>query len=128
MYLFFLFLMVLFYLFGGVMHFISPEFYLQLMPAWMPSHFALIYLSGVAEILLALGLIFNSTRKISAWLIIAMLIVFFIFIHVPQAIDFYQISHPYFWATLVRLPLQFLLIWWAWVYTKPAPKPKPRLY
>jgi len=111
-------LMPAIYIIAGIYHFINPEFYNQLMPSWIPFHLPLIYISGVAEILLGVLLIPESTRKISAWLIIAMLIVFFFLIHIPMTIIFYQSHNPHLWIAILRLPLQFYLIWWAWKFTR----------
>ena len=46
-----------FYLFTGIAHFTNPEFFLDVMPAFMPSHQLLVDLSGYAEIILALALL-----------------------------------------------------------------------
>jgi uncharacterized membrane protein len=114
----FLYVMAAAYAAAGVIHFIKPGFYLSIMPKWMPSQLLLVYISGVAEIALALMLIPEITRKGAAWLIIAMLVVFFFAIHLPQAIDFYTTGNKLLWVAIVRLPVQFILIWWAWIYTK----------
>jgi uncharacterized membrane protein len=114
----FLYLIALLYTAGGVNHFINPSFYFQLMPAWLPWHALLIYLSGAVEIFLGVSLIPAITRKIAAWLIIGMLIVFLILIHIPMTIDFWQTDSPLLWVSIVRLPIQIVLIWWAWIYTK----------
>ncbi len=114
----FLYLMALMYVSLGIVHLIKPTLYLAVMPDWLPYKMFLIYVSGVAEMLLGAGLIPVKTRILSAQLIIAMLIVFFFVIHIPQSIDYYQTGNKYFWVTLLRLPIQFLLIAWAWVYTK----------
>lgn len=83
----------------------------------MPWHSELVAISGVAEIVLGLLLLPQLTRPYAAWLIIAMLVVFFT-VHIDMVIDFYRNSKPGFWFTVVRIPLQFVLIWWAWLYTK----------
>jgi uncharacterized membrane protein len=113
-----LYSMALLYVSAGTMHFINPQFYLQMSPEWMPMPITLINLSGIAEIALGIFLLPLKTRIISAWLIIAMLVVFFFVIHIPMAIVFYQTNNPGFIISVIRLPIQFLLIWWAWMYTK----------
>ena len=112
----FLYIMSGFYILAGINHFINPYFYLNIMPQWMPWHEFLVYLSGAAEIALGVLLIPVQTRKISAYLIIAMLVVFFFLIHIPMAITFWQESNPLVWVALVRLPIQFVLIAWARMY------------
>ena len=109
--------MVLLYLGAGINHFVQPEFYEKIMPWYIPFHWACIFLSGVAEVLLALLLFPKSTRKIAARLIIAMLIVFFV-IHVQMIIDYWLIGGTMLLIAIVRFPLQFVLIWWANLYTK----------
>jgi uncharacterized membrane protein len=114
----FLYIMAGFYILAGVNHFINPSFYLNIMPEWIPWHEFLVYLSGVVEIALGILLIPTQSRKISAWMIIAMLIVFFFLIHLPMAISFWKESNPLLWVALVRLPIQFILIAWARLYIK----------
>ncbi|HEY5823127.1 MAG TPA: DoxX family protein [Cyclobacteriaceae bacterium] len=114
----FLYIMAGFYAIAGINHFINPSFYLSIMPEWIPWHEFLVYLSGAVEIALGLLLIPLQTRKIASILIIAMLVVFFFLIHIPMAITFWQESNPLLWVALVRLPIQFVLIAWAWMYAK----------
>lgn len=111
--------MAFLYAVAGVYHFINPQFYESMIPAWLPCASVFNYAGGVAEITLAVLLLLEKTRKISAFLIVAMLIVFFLVIHVPMAVEFYRIKHPEFWISVIRLPIQFILMWWAWLYTKP---------
>ena len=42
-----LWLMGVAYLFAGANHFLKPEFYLQMMPAYLPWHALLVQVSGV---------------------------------------------------------------------------------
>lgn len=113
-----LYLLVAFFLFMGSMHFINPDQYLPMMPSWLPAHKALILISGLAEILLALLLIPIKTRAIAAKVIIATLLVFLLLIHIPESIAFYKSNNENFVASLIRLPIQFLFIAWAWMFTK----------
>ena len=113
-----LYILIAFYLFMGSMHFIKPEQYFQMMPSWLPLQLLLIVLSGVVEIVLAVLLIPTKTRAISAKLIIAMLIVFLFAIHIPQSIDYYKTGNQNFVASILRLPIQFLFIAWAWMFSK----------
>lgn len=118
----FLYLMALLYLSAGINHFIKPEFYERIMPSYIPFHLACIYFSGVCEVVFALLLIFVKTRKLSAWLIVAMLLVFFV-IHIQMLIDNLDNDGVMFWVAIIRIPVQFVLIWWAHLYTK-NPQPK----
>ncbi|MBF9252776.1 DoxX family protein [Pontibacter sp. 172403-2] len=113
-----LYLMVLLYVAAGVIHFTTPGFYLNIMPDWLPTHQLLLNLSGIAEIILGLLLLPRQTRPLAAWLIIIMLVVFLLLIHIPMTLDYWQNNTPGLWLTIARIPLQFLLIWWAWQYTR----------
>ena len=116
-YHFFLYLMILLYVGAGINHFVKPEFYEKMMPSYIPFHSFCICVSGVCEIVFAILLILNKTRKVSAWLIVAMLIVFFV-IHIHMLIDYLDNDDVMFWVVIIRIPIQFVLIWWAWLYTK----------
>lgn len=118
-----LYLMSGFYIVAGVMHFISPEFYLPMMPPYLPWHLPLVYLSGVAEFLLGACVLMPQTRRYAAWGLIALLIAVF-----PANIHIALFNVPLdgsaegygIWNWL-RLPLQGVLILWAWWYTQPEP-------
>jgi hypothetical protein len=53
----------------------------------------------------------------SAKLIVVMLIIYLFTIHIPQSVNFYQTGSKAFIASIIRLPIQFILIYWTWVYT-----------
>jgi len=40
--------------------------------------------------------------------------------NIQMAQDYWSNNHPQKYITLGRLPLQFVLIWWAYQYTKPV--------
>ena len=112
-----LYLMALIYIAAGIYHFVNPKLYLKIMPTYLPYHLQLIYLSGVIEIGLGILLIPEGTRSIAAWLIIAMLIAIFP-ANIQMAVTFWQKNSSSLWIAIARLPLQGVLIWWAWLYTK----------
>lgn len=113
-----LYLLVTFYLFMGAMHFINPKEYFLMMPSWIPTPYFLISLSGLIEIALAILLIPIKTRAIAAKVIIIMLVVFLFTIHIPESVNFYQTGNDKFVMSIIRLPIQFLFIAWAWMFTK----------
>ncbi|MGI4852692.1 MAG: DoxX family protein [Janthinobacterium lividum] len=108
-----------FYLFGGANHFWHSGTYTAIMPPHYAHPLGLVQISGAAEILGAVGLLVPATRKLSAWGIIAMLVVYFDvhFYMLRNAAHFAPIPA---WALYARLPLQLVLIAWAWVYTRPT--------
>ena len=106
----------LLYIAAGINHFWHPDFYLKMLVGF-PYPVALNIISGLAEIILGIGICVPVTRKISAWGLITLLVVIF-----PANInmafhwqDYGNTVVPF----LIRLPIQFVLIGWAWVYTKP---------
>ena len=110
-------LYVLSFIFGlaGVFHLIRPKAFMRIMPLYIPYHKLLVYLSGIAEIFVSLGLLFTPTRIFSAWSIIFILILFFpvhihMLVHKKASLNF-----PKF-VLVTRLLLQFGLIYWAYLY------------
>jgi uncharacterized membrane protein len=110
--------MALFYIAAGVNHFVHPGGYRKIMPPWLPLHEQLILISGIAEILFASLLLFRVTRRLAAWCIISLLIAVFP-ANIQMMLNYYHENNPALWVTIVRLPLQIALIWWAWLFTKP---------
>jgi uncharacterized membrane protein len=108
-----LYLMAVLYVLAGANHFYNPHFYEAIMPDYIGYHMLLIYVSGVCEIVLGLLLMPYSTRKIAAMLIIAMLIVF-LWLHIQMLIDYWKNNDKHLWVAIIRVPLQFVLIWWAY--------------
>ncbi len=112
-----LYFLALIYVAAGIYHFVNPKLYLKIMPTYLPWHLQLIYISGVIEIVLGVLLIPEETRTIAAWLIIAMLIAIFP-ANIQMAVTFWQKNNSSLWMAIARLPLQGVLIWMAWLYTK----------
>lgn len=108
--------MSLFYIAAGIMHFTRPEFYTAIMPPYLPWHLGLVYISGACESLFGILLIPVKTRRIAAWLIIALLVAVFP-ANVQMTINYANENNPGLWFTIIRLPIQLFLIWWAWIYT-----------
>ena len=109
-------LLALFMVGAGTMHFINPDFYLNIMPPYLPLHLELVFLSGVCEVALGVLLFVPRFSRIAAWGIIALLIaVFPANIYVFQNQDVLPappIIH------LLRLPLQGVFILWAYWHTR----------
>lgn len=97
---------------AGVAHFAMPSFFISIVPAYLPAPATLIAISGVAEILGAIGLLVPRTRRFSAWGLIALYICVF-----PANIN--MALHPGHYPPVLlwlRLPFQGVLIAWAyWV-------------
>lgn len=108
--------MALLYLAAGLNHFWNKRFYLKIMPPWIPFHEAMVFISGVFEIVLALLLLFPQTRAFAAWGIILLLIAVFP-ANIQMTLNYWNRNDPKLWMTILRLPIQVLLIWWAYSLT-----------
>lgn len=108
----------LLYVFAGRAHFTNPDFYLKIMPPYLPWHVELVYLSGVAEIVLGVGMLFPATRVYAAWGIIALLIAVFPanVYHLTSGGAGMDIPA---WALWARLPFQLVFLAWAYWHTSP---------
>lgn len=109
--------MGLFFILAGVNHFVMPQFYVKIMPPYLPYPLALIYFSGIVEIISGALLAIKKTKKLGAWLIIGLLIAVFP-ANIQMSIDQYHLLGIMFYLSLLRLPFQFLLIYWAYLFTK----------
>lgn len=104
---------------AGINHFLSPASYIAMMPEELPAHAELVALSGVAEIAGGLGLLIARTQKLAAWGLIALLVAVF-----PANVNMAWNDLPLggkpvpTWMLWARLPLQALLIAWAYWYTR----------
>ncbi len=102
-----------FYIAAGINHFRMPRFYLRIIPPQLPYPRMLNSVSGSAEIVLGLLLLPRRTRSLAAKGIVALLVAVY-----PANIYHFLsggagMKVPQ-WALLVRLPLQFVLMAWAW--------------
>ena len=115
-----IFVMSFFYIYVGIRHFIEPEWFVQIMPPFLPYHFELVYLSGFFEILFGVMLLFKRTRTLACFLIILLLVavypanIYLAFNEVPQQ----ALGISSFMASWVRLPMQFILIGLAYWHSK----------
>jgi len=126
-----LYLMAPAYAVAGVLHFVVPELYVQIVPPIFPAALALVYLSGVAEIAVGIGLLLPRTRRYAAWATVALLVAIF-----PANV--YMATHgvvieglpgggdPSAFVRWARLPLQGVLILLALWYTRPPTGTEPR--
>jgi len=99
-----------------VAHFASTDFFLRIMPPYVPFPRAMVLVSGGFEIVLAVLLLIPRTSRLAAWGLIALLIAVF-----PANLFMYQHASIFGLppiALLLRLPVQGLLILWAWTYAR----------
>lgn len=103
------------YILGGAMHFIFPKIYIRIMPSYLPNHKLLVALSGIAEIVLGISLLFPEHKDQAIYGILLMLAIFL-------TVHFYMLSNEKAsagipkWILLLRIPLQLVLMYWAYWY------------
>jgi uncharacterized membrane protein len=118
-----LWIMGISYIVAGINHFTHTTFYLTVMPPYLPSPLLLIYTSGIAEILGGVGVlipngfVFPRTRVAAAWGIVALLIAVST-VHINMCLHAEKFPAIPLWVIWFRMPLQLLLIGWAWMYTR----------
>jgi uncharacterized membrane protein len=107
--------------FAGVGHFVRTEDFVQIVPDYLPWHRGLVLVSGAFEVILAVLLLVPKTSRLAAWGLIALLVAVF-----PANISMYQHADRFPTippvALLIRLPLQALLILWAYAYARRRPR------
>jgi uncharacterized membrane protein len=111
---------VAFYAFAGIMHFITPEVYLEVIPDWLGNKILLNYAAGAVEIAVAVLALMRNTRKFAGLLTIAMLAAFIIshvyFIQIGSCAGDMCIPE---WIGYFRLiVIHPLLMYWAWKISK----------
>lgn len=108
-------MLALLFIGAGAMHFIAPRPYLGIMPPALPHPVTLVYISGVFEMLGGAGVLVPFARQFAGWGLILLLVAVF-----PANIYmFTRELSVHGWTVfalvgLLRLPLQFMLIWWVW--------------
>lgn len=112
---------------AGVSHFTMPATYVAIVPDYLPAPLALVYISGVAEILLGLALQIPGLRRLAGFGLIALFIAV-LPANINQAVHNLQppgleMSPTMVW---VRLPIQLVLIAWAFWMTRPDQTPANR--
>ena len=109
------YVMAAIYIVAGINHFRNPKLYIKIIPPYIPNASLVNKVSGLLEILFGIMLLFKSLAPIAAIGIIILLIGFF-------ATHFYMLQNEKAslrmpkWVLILRLPLQIVLIYWAYLY------------
>jgi uncharacterized membrane protein len=103
---------------AGVNHFVMPKAYERIVPPSLKgSARSLVTVSGVAELAGGLGVLLPGTRRAAGLSLIALLAaVFPANLYMARAPEHFR-KIPR-WALYGRLPLQPLMMWWAWRVTR----------
>jgi len=99
------------YIIIGIKHFTSLEYFINIMPPFIPFKEFAVYFTGVIEIFGGLLLLSKSTRKIGAFLIITLLFIVFpanIYLYISEVPrELLDITKN---QALIRMPFQIPLI------------------
>lgn len=110
------YLLGVFFILGGINHFINPDFYLPLIPDYLPYHSFTNIVSGALEVMAGIAVLIPSTRKMGCNAIVVLLIAF-----LPAHIYFIQkggclsdtLCVPAWVAWIRLLVIHPILIYWA---------------
>ncbi len=105
----------IFYTIVGVKHFIEPDYFLSIIPPYLPFHIELVYISGFFEILFGLMILFPKYRYYgSIGLILLLIAVFPANIYLAQSKEAQEAIGASQQIAIWRLPIQGILIWIAY--------------
>jgi uncharacterized membrane protein len=111
-----------FFVFAGAMHFLRPRDYEAIVPPYVPRRREVVAISGIAEIAGGLAVVPEPTRRLAGlWLIALLAAVFPANLHMavnPEQVRGLDLDRIPRWALWLRLPLQPLMMIWAWRATR----------
>ncbi|KDM90057.1 hypothetical protein [Photobacterium galatheae] len=110
------------FLFFALGHFVATEGMVEMLPPWLPSRYAIVYLTGVFEVMIAAGIFISAYRQVAGQIAIATFLCFF-------TANIYAAWHSvglggHQWGPvylLIRAPLQLLLIFWTYHFCVKRP-------
>ena len=110
------YLLAVIFILAGFNHFRTPKLYERIMPPYIPAKSTMVIISGVLEMVFGMMLLNSQNQQIGAWGIIVLLVLFFsVHIYMLQE-EKASLKLPK-WVLILRIPLQFGLIYWAYLYT-----------
>ena len=104
---------------AGISHFVAPYPYVKIVPPQLPYPEAIVYISGFFEILGGIGLLVPVVSQAAAWGLVLLLIAVYP-ANINMAVNNIHINNvpDGNWFQAIRLPFQFVLIAWAYWYTR----------
>lgn len=98
----------LWFFIGGLAHFLATDIEVRLVPPYIPSPRIAVWVSGVFELLGAVGVLFTRTRRAAGVGLFALTIcVTPVHVYMLQQPELFGV--PY-WALILRMPLQLALL------------------
>ena len=108
-----LLIIALFFISGSIAHFVFADFFVLSMPAYLSYHKELVIISGIFEMLGAIGILVPQTRLLAAYGLLALVVAVY-----PANINMALHPENYpdmpAWFLYIRLPFQFLFLWFIW--------------
>lgn len=102
----------LFFITGGAMHFLDPDFYLKISGSFLSGMIWWIYISGVAEILTGILFLLPASRRWAAFFALCLMLAF-----LPLHIWHLWSDIMPLWAAFLRLMLQAgLILFFSYLY------------
>ncbi|MEL6812997.1 MAG: hypothetical protein AAFP76_16855 [Bacteroidota bacterium] len=109
------YLLGLLFVVAGVTHFTKSHWYERVIPPYIPNHKSVVLVSGIIEMILGFMLLNSDSQSMAAWSIMVLMVLFLpVHIHMLQD-EKASLKLPK-WLLILRLPLQFGLIYWAYQY------------
>ena len=102
---------------GGITHFTNPDFFVAIMPPWIGWHLEIVYISGVFEILGAIGILIPALRQWAGYGLLLLVVCV-----TPANVHMWL--HPELFPDVpeaflsVRLLVQVILLWVIWSSTR----------
>ena len=107
-----------FFVVSGANHFVNQDFYVGMMPPYLPAHLAFVNVSGVFEILGGVLVLLPRVRAAAGWgLVVLLLAIFPANVHMALSPELFPDTSAV--ALYARLPFQALFIAWAYWATRP---------
>lgn len=117
------------FVFTGIGHFAGTESMVQMLPTWVPMRWSLVYATGLLEFAMALGFLIAKYRRLTGWLAIAVLVLFFP-ANIYAALNYVPMG-GHEWGPvylLIRAPLQVAIIVWVYWFTIRQPAKSGDVY
>lgn len=110
------YLLGIIFVLAGMNHFRKPKLYERVIPPYIPAQATIVLLSGLLEMILGFMLMNGNTQTEAAWGIIILLILF-IPVHIYMLQEQKAALKLPKWVLILRIPLQFGMMYWAFLYT-----------
>jgi uncharacterized membrane protein len=109
------YLLALIFIVGGFFHLHKPYIYLKITPTYIPFKKTIVLVTGIIEMIAGFMLITKESQEYGAVLILILLLAFFS-VHIHMLVNKKASLKLPKWALWGRLFLQFILIYWAFLY------------